>query len=185
MNGLRVLELTRPSLPERLLRRKPKENAAIELNNYVANTPLSEITRQAVEKVLVDYKCDYTEAKPALTTIYAQVLNHFLEDRSISDQERDQLTILRQAFGLTEEDARAIDREALLPIYQRAVSDFYADQHLTFGEKEQLERLSRDLRLDEAEAESMALDEAYRVFEETTRHAASDRQPPPEEETES
>ena len=55
MNGLQVLELTRPSLPQRILRRKPRENAAIELNNYVANTPLTDINRQAVEKVLADY----------------------------------------------------------------------------------------------------------------------------------
>lgn len=177
MHGLQLLDLKQPSLSDLVLKRKRKENATIEINNYLAGTPLAEVTRAAVKKILKAYGCDHASTKPALTVIYAQVLNHFLEDRRISDEEQEQLTHLREVLGLTEDDARAIDRDVLLPLYQKAVGEFFSDGHFTFGEGQELERMSRELGLDAAETEAMTLKEAYRVFEQSTKRAAPDGDP--------
>ena len=180
MHGLQTLDLKQPSLSDLVLKRKRKENATIEINNYVAGTPLAEVTRAAVKRILKAYGCDYSTTKPALTVIYAQVLNHFLEDRRVSEEEQEQLTHLRDVLGLTEDDVRAIDREVLLPVYRKAVSEFFSDGHFTFAEGQELERMSRELGMDAAETDAMTLNEAYRVFEESTKRAAPDGGPPDE-----
>ena len=172
MNGLRTLELQRPSLSDRLLRRKPKENAAIEVNNYIASTPLEDVTGHDLARILTAHKCDYAEVKPALTVIYTQVLNHFSQDARISGQEQSDLMHLRKVFRLTEAEADALDHAVLLPLYQQAVRDYFADGHFTFREREQVERLARDLGQETAEADALILDEAFNAFERSTKRAA-------------
>lgn len=166
MNGLQVLDLKRPGLADRLLGRRPKENAAVELNNYVADTPLPEVKRAAVEAILSRHGLNHSDAKPAFALIYAQVLRHLSQDKHISDGEQWQLIHLRGVFGLGDDDLRAIRANVLLPIYREAVEASFADSHITPEEREGLEHLSRDLHLDEAEAELITFDEAYRAFEE-------------------
>src|SRR5918911_629491 len=119
MNGLSTLELKRPSLSERLLRRRPKENAAIEINNYVATTPLESVTGHDLARILAAHKCDYAAVKPALGVIYTQVLDHFTQDGRISAEEQAELTHLRKVFRLSEAEADALDQEVLLPLYQQ------------------------------------------------------------------
>lgn len=185
MHGLQILDLKRPGLAQRLLRRRPKENAAIELNNHIAATPLGEVTRAAVEEILARHKCAPAEAKPAFAMIYTQVLKCMTEDREITDVEQEQLNHLREVFGLADEELRAIEEDVVLPIYRDAVNASLSDQHLVPRERERLEKLSRDLRLDEAEADLIAFEASYRVFEEAMSRrsaaaAAQDESPPDE-----
>ena len=177
MNGLHTLELQRPSLSDRLLRRKPKENAAIEINNYVASTPLASVTGHDLARILTEHKCDYAEVKSALTVIYTQVLHHFSQDGRISAQEQSDLAHLQKVFRLTDAEAAALDQSVLLPLYQQAVRDYFADGHFTFKEREQVERLSRDLGQDAAEADAVILDEAFNAFERGTKRPAPADQP--------
>jgi hypothetical protein len=186
MHGLQILDLKRPGLADRLLRRRPKENAAIELNNYVAATPLADVTRAAVEEILSNHKCAPAEAKPAFAMIYTQVLKCMTEDREITDVEQEQLNHLREVFGLADEELRAIEEDVVLPIYRDAVNSSLSDQHLAPRERERLEKLSHDLRLDEAEADLIAFEASYRVFEEAMSRraaaAAAAQDEPPQDE---
>ncbi len=166
MNGLQVLDLKRPGLADRLLRRRPKQNAALELNNYVAVTPLPQVERAAIEEILSRYGLDISDARPAFAMIYTQVLRYFSEDRAVSADEQEQLSHVRGMFGLTDEEILTIRNEVLLPVYRAAVESSYEDGHLTPKEREGVERLARELGLAEAEAEVIAFDEAYRAFEE-------------------
>ena len=182
MNGLQMLE-ARASLVDRLLGRKAKERAAIELNNYVATTPLADITAHDVERILAKYKCDHHDLKSALTIIYTQVLNHFAEDKRVSAQEREGLTHLRHVFGLTEAEVEALDQAVLLPLYQAAVREFFADGHFSFKEREQFERLTKNLGQDEAAADELILNEAFNAFEQSAKHEPTQEQTAEKEET--
>jgi hypothetical protein len=169
MNGLDLLEQRRASLADRLLMRKPKENAAVEINNYVACTPLADVTAHDISRIMAEYKCAHRDVKPALALIYTQVVSHFVQDGKLSVQEQSDLTHLRKVFGLTEEEAGALDREVLLPLYQQAVRGFFADGHFTAAEREQLETIRRGLDRDKAEADTLIMDEAFRAFERGTK----------------
>ncbi len=169
MNGLRDLTLKRQSLSDRLLRRKPIENAAIQINNYIASTPLPDVTGHELARLLAAHHCSYADVKPALLTIYAQVLSHFLQDRRISAQERAALVHLKEVFRLTDAETDALDKAGLTPHYQQAVRDFFADGHFTFQEQAQVAQLTRDLCQDEAAADTVLMDEAFRAFERSTK----------------
>ncbi len=174
MNGLHALELKSLSLSDRLLRRKPKENAAIQINNYVASTALEEVTGHDLARILSEHACSYADVKPALTVIYTQVVNHFSQDGRISAQEQADLAHLQKVFRLSDAEAAALDREILLPLYQQAVGAYFADGHFTFKEREQVERLARDLGQDEAEADALVLGEAFSAFERSTKRNTAD-----------
>ena len=173
MNGLHVLDEKKAGLLDRLRGRRPKENASIALNNYVATTPLADINGHEISRILTEHQCRRQDVKPALAVIYTQVLNHFAQDRHLSAQEQSDLAQLRSLFGLTADEADALDAEVLSALYQQAVHDFFADGHFTFREREQLERLSRNFHQDEAETDTLILNEAFRTFEQGRKPIAA------------
>lgn len=184
MNGLHILEEQRAGLLDRLRGRKPKEQAAAAVNNYVATTPLANVTVHDINRILTEHKCHRQDIKPALTAIYTQVLTHCTQDARLTAQEQSDLEQLRAVLGLTQEEADALDREALLATYQAAVRGFFADGHFTFREREQVERLTRTLYQDEAAADAVVMDEAFRAFERSTRRGGGSEAAAGEDETE-
>lgn len=169
MNGLQDLPVQRPKLRERLLHHPPKENAAVLINNYVASTPLADVTGRELARILTAHKCSYADVKPALLVIYTQVLSHFLHDGRISAEERAALVQLKQVFRLSDAETDALDSAVLLPHYQQAVRGFFADGHFTFHEQAQVAQLARDLCQDEATTDALIMDEAFRAFEQSTK----------------
>ena len=181
MNGLQMLAEPRAGLLDRVRGRKPKEHAAIALNNYVATTPLANITGPDVSRILTEHKCQREEIKPTLVVIYTQVLSHFAQDAHLSAQEQSDLAHLRTVFGLTAAETDALDRDVLLGVYQTAVRGFFADGHFTFREREQLEKLAHNFEQDEADTDALILDEAYRTFEQSLKRPAATAAPAAEQ----
>jgi hypothetical protein len=157
-----------PSLLERLLRRQAR-SFPVEVNNYVAATPLSEVTRDAVEKLISDCGRAGSEVKDDCALVYARVLAHLALDGKITDEELGELQRLRGALGLSAEDVREAEAKSLLPLYRERLKESLADRHLTQGEDEKLKSLARDLGLDEAQTDQVVLSETFKTFEQATR----------------
>jgi hypothetical protein len=168
VNGLELITPNTPSLLERLLRRQAR-SFPVEVNNYVAATSLSEVTRDAVEKIISDCGRASGEVKDDCALVYARVLTHIALDGKITNEELDELQRLRRALGLSAEDVREAEAKSLLPLYRERLKESLADRHLTQGEDEKLKSLARDLGLDEAQTDQVVLSETFKTFEQATR----------------
>jgi hypothetical protein len=184
MHGLQVLDLKQPNFTDRLLRRKPKENAALELNNFIASTPLLEIGREDINQILAAYDYTLIDAKPALVLLYQQILKHFSEDRNISGAEQSQLLHLRQIFGITDSEIAEIESKTLLPIYQNTLETMLSDGELSSEERDTLKKLAGDLKLGEALARRAYINTAHTFIQGALERAVSDRRLSPEEDEE-
>ncbi|MBC7930667.1 MAG: hypothetical protein H7Z38_08870 [Rubrivivax sp.] len=169
MNGLELITPDAPSLLDRLLRRPQPRSFPIEVNNYVAATPLSEVTRDAVERIISDCGRAGSGVKDDCALVYSRVLGHLALDGKITDEELEQLQRLRGALGLSTEDVREAEARSLLPLYRERLKESLADRHLTQGEDERLKSLARDLGLDDAQTDDMVLNETFRAFEQSTQ----------------
>lgn len=169
MNGLELITPDAPSLLDRLRRRRQAGSFPVEVNNYVAATPLSEVTRDAVERIISDCGRAGGEVKDDCALVYARVLGHLALDGKITDEEMEQLQLLRGALGLSAEDVREAEARSLLPLYRERLKESLADRHLTHGEDERLKSLARDLGLDDAQTDDMVLNETFRAFERSTQ----------------
>jgi hypothetical protein len=104
MNGLEVIDLQPTGFLANLLGRRPKENAFLEIHNVVASLPIYHISEDAVTACLSRYGITREEAKSRLLNIYSQVLEHFIKDLSISDDEVEQLRHLATIFKLSSDE---------------------------------------------------------------------------------
>lgn len=168
MNGLEMIQPDTPSLLDRLLRRQTR-SFPVEINNYVATTHLSEIKRDAIEKLISDCGQTGSGAKEDCARIYACVLSHMAQDGKISDEETEQLQGLRGALGLSAEDVRDAEARTLLPLYRKRLRESLSDRHLTQGENEQLKGLAQDLGLDDSQTDRLVLNETFMAFEKSTQ----------------
>lgn len=169
MNGLELITPDTLSLLDRLLlRRRPAGSFPVEVNNYVATTPLSEVTRDAVEKIVSDCGRAGSGVKDDCALVYARVLTHLTLDGKITDEEMGQLQRLRSALGLSAEDVREAEARTLLPLYRERLKESLADHHLTHGEGERLKSFARDLGLDDSQTDRLVLSEAFKTFEQST-----------------
>lgn len=169
MNGLELISPNTPSLLDRLLRRRPARSFPVEVNNYLATTPLSEVTRDAVERIVSDCGRAGGGVKGDCALVYARILSHLALDGKITDEEMGQLRRLRGALGLSAEDVREAEARSLLPLYRERLRESLADRHLTHGEDERLKSLAQDLGLDDSQTDRVVLSETFKTFEESTR----------------
>ncbi|HVH90197.1 MAG TPA: hypothetical protein VM783_02280, partial [Candidatus Acidoferrum sp.] len=115
MNGLEIIDLQPVGFVANLLGHRPKENAFLEIHNVVASLPIYHISEDAVAACLSRYEIIHEEAKPRLLNIYSQVLDHFIKDLLISDDEIEQLRHLATIFKLTADEVSHINAEIVYP----------------------------------------------------------------------
>lgn len=184
MNGLEIVELRQPSLTDRMLRRKPKENAVLEIQNYLACTPIGQTSSDIIQSKLKEYKVTMQEAKEAFAFVYTRVLAHFLSDREISEDEATELRHLRAILDLSDEDVRAAEERLILPIYENTVKDALSDHYITDKERAYLDSLQRKLGISEKAALTIRQSHSQQIFQNAIDRIVADRRVSPEEEME-
>ena len=184
MNGLEVLDLQPTGFVANLLGHRPKENAFLEIHNVVASLPIYHISEDAVTACLSRYGITQEEAKPRLLNIYSHVLEHFIKDLLISDDEVEQLRHLATIFYLTADEVSQIHTELVYPHYEKAVRNALRDRYLSDDENTALENLCTKLRIPEASANEMYKKHAVPIYNQAMSDALADEMLTPEEETE-
>ena len=184
MNGLEVIDLQPTSFIANLLGRRPKENAFLEIHNVVASLPIYHISADAVAACLSRYGITQEEAQPRLLNIYSQVLDHFVKDLLISDDEVEQLRHLATIFKLSSDEVSQIHTEIVYPRYEKAVRHALRDRHLTDDENAALDNLCSKLRIPESAANEIYKKHAVPIYNQAMSDALADEILTPEEETE-
>lgn len=184
MNGLEIIDLQPVGFVANLLGHRHKENAFLEIHNVVASLPIYHISEDAVAACLSRYEITHEEAKPRLLNIYSQVLDHFIKDLLISDDEIEQLRHLATIFKLTADEVSQINTEIVYPHYEKAVSQALRDHQLSEDESTALDKLCTKLRIPEAAANEMYKKYAVPIYNQAISDALDDEILTPEEEAE-
>jgi DnaJ domain/Chloroplast envelope transporter len=184
MNGLEVIDLQPTGFIANLLGRRPKENAFLEIHNVVASLPIYHISEDALAACLSRYGITQEEAQPRLLNIYSQVLDHFIKDLLISDDEVEQLRHLATIFKLSSEEISQIHTEIVYPHYETAVRHALRDCHLTDDETAALDNLCVKLRIPESAANEIYKKHAVPIYNQAIGDALADEILTPEEEKE-
>ncbi|HLL76683.1 MAG TPA: hypothetical protein VK421_15625 [Pyrinomonadaceae bacterium] len=151
MNGLTVIDDKRIRLMEELLGLSPTEKAFIEVSNLLATTPIPELTGEALLKPLRENQVDPEAARPRLRILYARVLQHFVLDRALTDQEAAELDRLRGLLSLTQKDVEEVFTSVVQRTYEQlALMSSVGEGGV--GGVEKLLELAKSLRIPESEA---------------------------------
>lgn len=184
MNGLDVLDLQPTGFVANLLGHRPKENAFLEIHNVVASLPIYHISEDAVTACLSRYGITQEEAKPRLLNIYSHVLEHFIKDLLISDDEVEQLRHLATIFDLSSDEVSQIHTEIVYPHYEKAVRSALRDRQLSDDENAVLDNLCAKLRIPESAANEIYNKHAVPIYNQAVSRALEDEMLTPEEEAE-
>jgi DnaJ-domain-containing protein 1 len=184
MNGLEVLDLQPTGFVANLLGHRPKENAFLEIHNVVASLPIYHISEDAVTACLSRYGITQEEAKPRLLNIYSHVLEHFIKDLLISDNEVEQLRHLATIFKLSSDEISQVHTEIVYPYYEKAVRHALRDRQLSDDENAALDSLCSKLRIPESAANEIYKKHAVPIYNQAIGDALADQMLTPEEETE-
>jgi hypothetical protein len=184
MNGLEVIDLQPTSFVANLLGRRSKENAFLEIHNVVASLPIYHISEDALTACLSRYGITQQEAKPRLLNIYSQVLEHFIKDLLISDDEVEQLRHLATIFKLSSDEVSQIHTELVYPHYEKAVRQALRDRHLSDDENAALDNLCTKLRIPESAANEIYKKHAVPIYNQAMSNVLADEMLTTEEETE-
>jgi hypothetical protein len=182
-NPFRYAEIPRPrSLVGRLLRVRHPNAPRVEIQNLLADRPLSEVTRGDVHAILTRYRVDLSRRRDVLLKLWRQALRQFLRDDSLSDKEVAYLDVLRHLFALTDRDVERAHIALAEPRYAEAFSEAVADEKLTPEELARLEKLAIALRLPERARRKAQEAPIQEIVERVLARVVADRRLSPAEE---
>ncbi len=185
MNGLeRLDDLQASRFIAALLGRRPKENAFIEIHNLVASLPIYHISEDAIAGCLMRHNVKIGEGKSRLLNIYSQVLEYFIRDFSISDDELSQLQHLANILKITSDEASQIHTAIVYPYYEMLLREVLQDRHITEEEEATLDALSAKLRIPESEVKEIRKKLIVPIYNQAVRDVLADDLLSPQEEAE-
>lgn len=174
MNGLQLIELSEASFMDKVLRREPRENAFVEINNLLACVPILELDRGSIEKSLEKHDVSVEDSASRLLNFYSLVLSYFLNDLNLDEKELEQLRHLKYILMLNNSEVGTIHRNRVQPIYQKYVRQAVSDGLLTADEKETLEQMAERLCLPDKNAKDLYANEASKYLRSVLNQSLAD-----------
>lgn len=140
---------TRPGLLSRILGRRARENAVIEINNLLARSSgVRDVRFQQVEAICTAYGVDlYRDFTARVERLYRDYLNYCLADRHLSDDELAELHHLKKVLGLSEQATADIHDFVAKQVYCESVTEVLSDGRIDETERAFLRRLQENLEL--------------------------------------
>ena len=159
-----TVPLVEMSFLQKLLGQKPDENAVIELNNLFASKPIKQISKAEITDIEQRYNLALdSEFKLNLEEYYATYLNYCLLDKTLSNEELEDLSHLKALLSLDEHTITNLHNQLGVSIYKKSFEEAIADGRLTQSETDFLGKLEADLRLPKQLVDKISL-EAKTVF---------------------
>lgn len=139
----------RRTLLQRVLGRRPRENAPIEVNNLLAKSA----SVRDVQRADIDRICGMHRTSPTgplagrFERLYRDYLAYCLGDRHLSDEELADLTHLQKLLHIPAETAAGIHEHVARQVYSRSVAEVLDDGVIDAGERDFLGRLQQELAI--------------------------------------
>ncbi len=184
MNGISIIDPKQSGLVGRLLGRRPKENAIIEINNLLSILLATELEYDKVSEILSSFGTNRQEMRDRLMNLYNQVLSYLVSDLELSDQDIQDLQHLQTVFELSQDEVRQLHNSVIYPIYERAVHKALQDRKLTDLKNAYLDNLAGKLRIHPSVRDRLYGEIAKNIYETAVQLAISDRRLSPEKEAE-
>lgn len=139
----------RRTLVQRLLRRPPRENAVVEINNMLACADsVREVQREEVLRVLEKHRTTLDgPLSGRFERLYRDYLAYCLEDRHLSSDELADLAWLQKLLDIPAHATAAIHEHVSRQLYRCSVTQMLSDGVIDAREREFLGRLQQDLAI--------------------------------------
>jgi hypothetical protein len=147
MNGLQIIDLKEANFMDKLLKREPRENAFLEINNLLASVPILKLDKESITDRLEKYEIPFEKARSRLMHFYSIILRYFVIDFDISDSQYEKLRHLQHILSIEDKDIGSIHSAILYPIYQQFVRNSLSKGKISESDKEQLRNFSEQLRI--------------------------------------
>ncbi len=170
-------ELKKPTSVQKILQRKPKENAIIEINNLLAEKQdnLSQIELEDIEKITKKYNVSLDkEFKNFRLELFEKYLDHCLEDHKLDDEEIASFVHLKNLLFLADSEIKYILQRKTHPIFNKEVKKAVADGQLDQTEKTNIEILKKNLLISDETAYLIMEKESKVVLQQFIEDAISD-----------
>ena len=143
-------DLEKPNFIQKILKKHPKSNLIIEINNLLAGRKLTEISVEDIQNISEKYKVNLTKKfKDEVENFYREYLEHCFNDRKLTDNEAKDLSHLKDILCLTDPAVSRIHDEVARNLYKESVEMALSDGHLDDIEKEFLKKIQKELKLPE------------------------------------
>lgn len=139
----------RRSLIQRLLRRRPRENAVVEINNLLACADsVRAVRREDVLRICEDHRTTLDGPLAGrFERIYRDYLAYCLEDRHLSADEVADLAWLQKLLGIPAPATAAIHEHVSRQLYRCSVAEMLSDGVIDARERDFLGRLQQELAI--------------------------------------
>ena len=143
------LPLQEGTLLQRLLGRRLRENAWIEVNNLLASAEsVRDVRPEQVAWVSAKYNMPFRgELCGRLERLYRDYLLYCLADRRLSPEELNDLAHLKRILRLTDRAMAGIHESVARQVYEQSVDEALSDGRIDAAEREFLNALQQHLAL--------------------------------------
>ena len=179
--AFRAEELSPRSLIERLLRKATPARARVALQNVLATTPPSRISRTVIDRIRRENCLSESDFGRVCREIFGTAYRACVADSVLSQIEVDYLVALRRLLDIGEDTVVQLERDTVLPRYQAAVNEVLSDSRVTPEERAKLDGLAAALRISPPLARQRFTQAAGAILQSTFDAATSDRRLSPEE----
>jgi hypothetical protein len=139
----------RRTFTQRLLGRRPRENAVVEINNlFAAAASVRDVPREAITRICAEHRSSLTGPLAGrFERLYRDYLAWCLRDRHLSGEELADLVHLQTLLDIPAAAAAAIHEHVARQLYSRSVADVLADGIIDADERAFLGRLQQELAI--------------------------------------
>lgn len=184
MNGLQIIDLNEATFMDKLLKREPRENAFVRINNLLSCVPLLRISRREIDDCLAEYEISHEKAKSRLVNFYSVILRDFVGNMKISQSQLEQLLHLQHIFSLDNQEVAPINSAILYPLYRNFIRRAISDGELTGEQSRQIRKLSEQLGIPKNIAGNLYKQEADNFLQSVFNQTLADGMLSAEEERE-
>lgn len=144
-----TLPPVRRTLVQRLLRRRPRENAHVQINNLLAaSASVRDVQRADVDRICERHRTTLSGPLAGrFERLYRDYLAYCLEDRHISADELADLAHLQNLLHIDAATALGINEHVARQVYSRSVAEVLDDGVIDAAERDFLGKLQQELAL--------------------------------------
>lgn len=146
------LPLKRGTIMQRVLQKRPRENAWIEVNNLLASVDeVRDVRPEQVARIAERYRMPFRgEFCGRLERLYRDYLLYCLADARLSSEELSDLAHLKRILRLNDRALCEIHETVSKHVYSMSVDAALADGHIDADEREFLNTLQHHLAISSA-----------------------------------